>query len=157
MASSHPSLLGAGTPGQFRRPKLAGAHVELPPDELSKLAMAKADFLRDAVADLGWHALLESGEVAYADYLASSEWRARREACMARDDHTCRSCRAPATEVHHLHYRRIGCEHPDDLVALCRSCHERADHTRDPDGPAFRISPGGPRRGRGRSRVNLLG
>lgn len=119
--------------------------------------MAKADFMRDAVAEVGWHALLVSDAVAYEDYLASGEWRARREACMTRDDHTCRSCGAPATEVHHLHYRRIGHEHLEDLVALCRPCHKRADHTRDPDGPAFRISRGGPRRGRGRSRVTLLG
>lgn len=28
-------------------------------------------------------------------------------------------------EVHHVHYRNLGCEEAADLIVLCWECHER--------------------------------
>jgi hypothetical protein len=42
-----------------------------------------------------------------------------REACAA-----CRTANAPIT-LHHMSYERLGAEHDDDLLALCRPCHDR--------------------------------
>jgi 5-methylcytosine-specific restriction endonuclease McrA len=62
---------------------------------------------------------------AYAAYLQSPYWRlhARRQA-LHRAGHRCQDCGFPrALEVHHLTYVRLGCERPEDLLALCAECH----------------------------------
>ena len=60
----------------------------------------------------------------YADYLASAAWKERRERVLARAGGVCEGCgKAPATQVHHLHYARVGCEMLFDLVAVCDGCH----------------------------------
>ncbi len=50
-----------------------------------------------------------------------------RAVVLARAGGFCEGCgdRKPL-ELHHLHYETEGHEHPDDLKALCRSCHLRA-------------------------------
>lgn len=64
---------------------------------------------------------------AYADYLQSAEWRRVRSAVMRRANGVCEVCNAaPASEVHHLTYDRIGNESLTDLVAICRGCHQEA-------------------------------
>jgi hypothetical protein len=60
----------------------------------------------------------------YNRYLASSAWQEIRAAALARDGHACRGCSAPAAQVHHLTYARVGYEHLDDLLSVCVSCHE---------------------------------
>ena len=100
------------------------------------------------------------GKITYAKYLASSEWKARREQALHRAQHRCQSplCQmhmlramsdadlaymesevltphAYRLEVHHLTYERIGREHPDDLIVLCPPCHARIhglEHTDEP-------------------------
>jgi hypothetical protein len=63
---------------------------------------------------------------AYVTYLKSPEWAARRTEALARNVGVCQKCPAPAVEVHHLTYERVGQELPDDLAALCAPCHRRA-------------------------------
>lgn len=65
----------------------------------------------------------------YLAYLASPEWLAKRKRILARDGgFWCEWCvNAEAVEVHHLHYRRFGREDDDDLMAVCRLCHEVMD------------------------------
>jgi 5-methylcytosine-specific restriction protein A len=48
-------------------------------------------------------------------------WPATRARILARDGYRCRSCGAPATEVHHVRGRDV----QDDawLVSLCSACH----------------------------------
>ncbi len=60
----------------------------------------------------------------YEAYLASPEWHNRREQAMARTKGTCEICGEGATDVHHLTYRNIGAELPDELMPVCRICHE---------------------------------
>ena len=52
-------------------------------------------------------------------------WQRLRKLVLARDGWRCRSCGRPgALEVdHRVPLRRGGTDHPDNLQALCRSCH----------------------------------
>ncbi len=59
-----------------------------------------------------------------ADY-KNTEYRNRRKERLDQDYHLCVFCKAPATTVQHITYRRAGGnERQDDLRALCRLCHD---------------------------------
>ena len=60
-------------------------------------------------------------------YLKSDHWQKKRKARLKRDNYTCQACGISAVplEVHHLHYRTYTAERPEDLISLCRECHER--------------------------------
>lgn len=60
---------------------------------------------------------------AYLEYLRSAEWRALRLQVLREHGHTCQRCGDPATDVHHLTYRRLGHESIADLEAACGACH----------------------------------
>lgn len=69
----------------------------------------------------------EKWRAAYVAYLKSPAWAARRASVLRRAGGTCEVCRkAPATQAHHLTYDHVGNERPDELVAICRPCHEEA-------------------------------
>lgn len=62
----------------------------------------------------------------YRDYLQSDAWRAKRKKVLKRANHTCEGClEAKAVEVHHLTYENFGDELLFQLVALCKTCHEK--------------------------------
>lgn len=81
-------------------------------------------------------------ELRYAAYLRSPEWKARRKACLERYGYRCQArylnsqsvvpvlgvmgwqCERRATQAHHLTYARFGNEHEDDLLPLCKTCHD---------------------------------
>lgn len=64
--------------------------------------------------------------LAYRQYIASPEWKARREKVLDRCNGICEGCReSPATEVHHLSYRHFMDEFLFELAGLCHDCHER--------------------------------
>lgn len=59
-----------------------------------------------------------------ADY-ANTKYKKKRQERLARDHQLCVFCKAPATTVQHITYRRAGgAEAVDDLRALCRLCHD---------------------------------
>jgi len=61
----------------------------------------------------------------YEAYLQTPQWQLRRRRVLERADFRCEGCRqAPATQVHHLTYKRLGHEMLFDLVAVCDACHE---------------------------------
>lgn len=70
----------------------------------------------------------------YAQYIASPEWKEKRKEVLALTRNRCEECEIPRwlasivydqdLHVHHLHYKSVGNEHPDDLQVLCRRCHE---------------------------------
>ena len=69
---------------------------------------------------------------AYEWYRGSPSWHERREWIFKRAAYICEKCRKrPATEVHHLTYKRIFNEDPADLIALCRPRHAEI-HWRQP-------------------------
>jgi 5-methylcytosine-specific restriction endonuclease McrA len=62
----------------------------------------------------------------YGSYLASPEWRAKRQMVFKRSNGVCEGCGInKATEVHHLTYANVGQEFLFELVAICEPCHDR--------------------------------
>lgn len=61
-----------------------------------------------------------------------------RRAVLARADGACEICglHGLSLELHHKHYNSEYHETPDDLLALCRDCHQ-AQHV-DPNGDFWR-------------------
>ena len=51
-----------------------------------------------------------------------------REYVLARDSHQCQWCKGktkdPILNVHHIESRRTGGDSPDNLIALCETCHD---------------------------------
>lgn len=71
------------------------------------------------------------GNPVYEGYIHSAAWRKRADARLDLDGHICQVCGGEASDVHHLTYDRFGKESPDDLVSLCRRCHEKAEELYD--------------------------
>jgi 5-methylcytosine-specific restriction endonuclease McrA len=79
-----------------------------------------------------------SHSAAYKAHLASPEWRRIRKQALVRAKHRCAFCgrgKAPGRplQVHHIHYRSLGHELPEDLTVLCggrNGCHAVADRQR---------------------------
>ena len=63
----------------------------------------------------------------YREYLKTDAWQRKRYVVLKRDNWTCQSCGAKATQVHHMKYAKynIGKEPIDWLVSLCKTCHEK--------------------------------
>src|SRR5258708_7036716 len=61
----------------------------------------------------------------YQDYLSNRRWRELSRRVWRRDDGRCQFCFGRATEVHHLTYDHIFNEPDEDLVCICRDCHQR--------------------------------
>lgn len=55
----------------------------------------------------------------------NTEYRKARQTRLEQDQHLCVFCKAPATTVQHITYRRAGGnESQEDLRSLCRLCHD---------------------------------
>lgn len=67
--------------------------------------------------------------LAYSEYIQSTAWDRRRHEYFTKHGRACACCGAHAQELHHLTYDRIGRELDDDLMGLCKSCHQ--DVTRE--------------------------
>lgn len=65
-------------------------------------------------------------------YYTTGEWKERRAKCLEYAKHQCQilHCENRATIAHHLNYDNFGEEAPQDLQAVCRSCHDKI-HERD--------------------------
>lgn len=68
--------------------------------------------------------ILALRQMAYAEYLQTAHWHFIRRRTMRLAGWLCRLCSQPARDVHHLTYDRKGMEHPQDVMALCRACHD---------------------------------
>jgi hypothetical protein len=81
----------------------------------------------------------EARQQAYLDYLATEAWHRKREAVLARDAYICQAqldgCIRRASQVHHKTYEHIFDEPLFDLVAICRSCHQRLHRCDEQFGP----------------------
>lgn len=64
----------------------------------------------------------------YHSYLTSLAWVGLRRIVLQEARGRCSACRRKRRrlDVHHKTYERIGNERVEDLVALCRPCHEKA-------------------------------
>ena len=65
--------------------------------------------------------------VEYQEGEQSNFWNTR-EYVLFRDNHTCQHCKGkngdPVLEVHHIESRKTGGDAPNNLVTLCKTCHE---------------------------------
>lgn len=68
----------------------------------------------------------------YDVYITSPEWKVRARQIRKRDGYTCQDCGATDVplDVHHLTYEHLGHERDEDLITLCRECHD-AQHNED--------------------------
>ena len=63
--------------------------------------------------------------ITYAEYLETEHWQFIRQAALWHADDRCQVCGTSAgLEVHCRSYERLGAERSEDLVVLCRRCHE---------------------------------
>jgi 5-methylcytosine-specific restriction endonuclease McrA len=62
----------------------------------------------------------------YDRALASDRWRQLRTRVLAERGYACERCGMTLTplDLHHLHYRTLGEETPDDVELLCHRCHD---------------------------------
>ena len=73
-------------------------------------------------------------------YMASREWRLKRREVIKRAENLCERCHlAKIANIHHLTYERLGAEILEDLLGLCRECHEFVSAERDSDPAVERI------------------
>ena len=70
--------------------------------------------------------LPELKSMPYKEYLQTPEWQQVRKRSLMLADNKCQVCEASGVElhVHHKTYERRGEELPDDLIVLCKTCHE---------------------------------
>jgi hypothetical protein len=63
----------------------------------------------------------------YGDYLKTPEWGAKKNRKLIMAGNRCQVCGTTAKplDCHHNSYERLGDELLEDLVVLCRSCHQR--------------------------------
>lgn len=62
----------------------------------------------------------------YTDYLQTPHWQRVRREALTRAKGCCALCASKVKlEVHHRTYARRGRENPEDVIALCKNCHER--------------------------------
>ena len=65
------------------------------------------------------------------EYYNSEEWQEKRLVVLHRAKYQCEKCGANLKlDIHHLTYKNLYHEPPEDLMALCRACHEAADAIR---------------------------
>ena len=62
----------------------------------------------------------------YREYLETPDWRERRRRHLLSAGNACQVCNATGVElhVHHRTYERLGEERYQDLIVLCRQCHQ---------------------------------
>jgi hypothetical protein len=67
-----------------------------------------------------------------AAYLESDLWKANRLIAVTRSKGKCeRGCGAVMDEVHHLTYKHLFAEFPEDLLAVCHECHDYLHHPQE--------------------------
>jgi len=62
-----------------------------------------------------------------AKYREQCEWKVKRTQALMRAGYRCQTCGSCDTtlDVHHNSYENYGDERPEELVVLCRSCHQK--------------------------------
>ncbi len=58
-------------------------------------------------------------------YQMSPYWKKKRREIIKRQNGICFDCNDKIKEIHHKSYRNVGNEPWEDLMGLCRDCHEK--------------------------------
>jgi len=69
----------------------------------------------------------------YQQHISSAHWKSLKREVIEQRGNRCERCKGESIplELHHLHYRSFGSEHPVDVELLCADCHARADEVRE--------------------------
>jgi len=80
------------------------------------------------------HSHAELRAMPHADYLRTIHWRVIRRQAIYRAGFICQHCRTQSDHLqgHHVTYERLGNEWPDDVVAICSTCHAALHGITDP-------------------------
>lgn len=70
----------------------------------------------------------------YVQRVSSAEWKRLKNTIVEQRGHRCEHCgqESVSLALHHVHYRTLGSEMPDDIELLCPECHTKADEARRP-------------------------
>ncbi len=82
----------------------------------------------------------------YEEYLQSGRWRHKRLEAQKLARNRCQVCNAKGQilDTHHRTYERIGNELPEDLIVLCRPCHDtfkKIANFTDPEADIYGLAP----------------
>lgn len=61
----------------------------------------------------------------YSKYLTTEHWKMFRSGYINHFGDNCEHCNSKGYELHHLNYDTLGREEFDDVIFLCRLCHEK--------------------------------
>ena len=65
-------------------------------------------------------------KMSYEEYLLTPEWLDTRRRALVKSGYRCERCGSKTElNVHHKTYERKGHERPEDLIVLCKTCHEK--------------------------------
>lgn len=79
----------------------------------------------------------------YQKHISGTQWKALRRQVIEQRGSLCERCgkESTALSLHHIHYRSLGSEQPEDVELLCAECHGQADEARATKGRARRVEP----------------
>lgn len=79
--------------------------------------------------------------VDYKEYIKSTAWYQKKLARLKKDKYTCQKCGdTEFLEVHHLTYDNLGDEPMEDLITVCRDCHQKIHDKYGRKGNSFPIN-----------------
>lgn len=65
-------------------------------------------------------------------YMHSTRWHILRAKLLTESNYQCASCQSKQVlQLHHRHYHTLGCESVDDVIVLCKKCHEMLHVAKD--------------------------
>lgn len=71
---------------------------------------------------------VDTGETAnnYANYLCTTHWKRFKDKYILEHGRICQicGCAQDGLELHHISYKNVGHESPNDVILLCKSCHD---------------------------------
>ncbi len=82
------------------------------------------DFKQIEIAYTENLAAAQPDDLTLEEFLQSSEWKIIRDRILAMDNYVCRVCSGVANNVHHRSNENYQKPKDDNLVSLCRRCHE---------------------------------
>ena len=65
------------------------------------------------------------GKEAYKNYLKTYHWKRVKARAKKLFGDKCLNCGSSKIDMHHLTYKNIGFEKPDEVIPLCHKCHEK--------------------------------
>jgi len=79
----------------------------------------------------------------YHQRISSAQWKSLKRKVIEQRGNRCQRCgqESVSLALHHLHYRSLGNEQPEDVELLCLECHTKADESRAAKGWPKRDEP----------------